>query len=64
MLSSYASAHPIEECKRYDKNAKVIIDVLCPSMISIYNKNMGGIDFMDSLIFLYRIYLSPPNNIQ
>ena len=54
ILSTYASAHPISQVERWDKKKKEIIKISCPSVILQYNKSMGGVDLLDSLIALYR----------
>ena len=41
LLSTFASAKPLSECKRYDKKRKCTIMVPCPSIVQEYNKNMG-----------------------
>ena len=40
---------------RWDKKSKSRKDISCPQIILAYNKNMGGVDFVDMLIALYRI---------
>ena len=56
LLSTFASAEPLSECKRYDKKRKCTIKVPCPSIVQEYKKNMGGVDLMDALVALYRIH--------
>ena len=56
LLSTFSSAEPLSECKRYDKKRKCIIMVPCPSIVQEYNKNMGGVDLMDAFVALYRIH--------
>ena len=56
LMSTYASAHPIGECKRYVKKEKATSMIPCPSVVKEYNLHMGGVDLMDSLISLYRIH--------
>lgn len=56
MVSSFVSAHPFSTCSRFDKKLQKTIDVPMPNMVSIYNKNMGGVDLADAMISLYRIH--------
>ena len=53
-MSTYASAHPISEVKRWDRKKKEFIKISCPSVMLQYNKSMGGVNLLDSLIASYR----------
>ncbi|MGH0158816.1 UNVERIFIED_CONTAM: hypothetical protein FKN15_047671 [Acipenser sinensis] len=54
LLSDYTGAHPVTEVDRWDRKQKMITKVPCPAVVKEYNKNMGGVDLLDSLIALYR----------
>ncbi|CAK6978168.1 unnamed protein product%2C partial [Scomber scombrus] len=54
LLSDYIGASPVKEVERWDRKQKVNIKVPCPAVVKEYNKNMGGVDLLDSLIALYR----------
>ncbi|KAJ8409212.1 hypothetical protein AAFF_G00242330 [Aldrovandia affinis] len=54
LLSDYTGANPVTEVDRWDRKQKVIIQVPRPAVVKEYNKNMGGVDLLDSLIALYR----------
>ncbi len=55
LLSDYTGAHPVTEVDRWDRKQKMITKVPCPAVVKEYNKNMGGVDLLDSLLTLYRI---------
>jgi hypothetical protein len=57
LLSTYAGTEPISEVTRWNSKQLVHEKVACPNIITVYNKHMGGVDLMDSLIGLYRIKL-------
>ncbi|XP_062843269.1 piggyBac transposable element-derived protein 3-like [Trichomycterus rosablanca] len=54
LLSTYAAAHPTTLVQRWDKKTQEMVEVVRPNIVSIYNKSMGGVDILDSLIALYR----------
>ena len=54
LLSNYIGAHPVTEVDRWDGKQKKVIKVPCPAVVREYNKNMGGVDLLDSLIALNR----------
>ena len=58
IMTTFGSALPLGTCQRWDRevNANRKVTVPCPGLISYYNKNMGGIDLMDSLLGHYRIF--------
>lgn len=54
LVSSYDDAYPVENIKRFSKEAKSRVDVKCPKIVKDYNRHMGGVDLADMLIALYR----------
>ncbi|XP_028448168.1 piggyBac transposable element-derived protein 2-like isoform X1 [Perca flavescens] len=57
VASTFASAQPVSNIERWDKNLKQKVTVECPNIISLYNKFMGGVDALDALIAYYRIHI-------
>lgn len=54
LASSFVGVEPLNVVKRYDKAAKIKVDVPAPNIVKKYNHNMGGVDLADMLISLYR----------
>eukprot|EP00105_Crassostrea_gigas_P041980 XP_019926128.1 PREDICTED: piggyBac transposable element-derived protein 3-like [Crassostrea gigas] len=54
VVSSYVGLKSIGEVRRWDKKAKQFIIVKRPNIIETYNKLMGGVDLLDSLVSLYK----------
>ncbi|XP_047446638.1 piggyBac transposable element-derived protein 3-like [Mugil cephalus] len=54
LLSDHVGANPVTEVNRWDRKQKINITVPCLAVVREYNKNMGGLDLLDSLIALYR----------
>ena len=50
--TTYASVEPIIAKLKYDSKQRKNIPV--PTIASLYNKHMGGVDRLDHLIALYR----------
>lgn len=50
LLSSYCGILPEGTIRRFDKKKKKNIEVSCPFIIKEYNKHMGGVDLLDSLM--------------
>lgn len=55
LLSTFVGKEPISEVQRFDKKLKKRIPVECPKVVQVYNKHMGGVDLLDSIIGRYRI---------
>lgn len=50
LLSTYAGSDPVSEVVRWNRKTKSYEKVKCLRIVSIYNKHMGGVDLIDSLI--------------
>ncbi|CAI6373292.1 unnamed protein product [Macrosiphum euphorbiae] len=50
VTSTFIGALEPTKVRRYDKKQKKNVDVERPKIIEVYNKHMGGVDLMDSLI--------------
>ncbi|XP_050063055.1 piggyBac transposable element-derived protein 3-like [Aphis gossypii] len=55
VASTYVGEVPTDKVKRHDRKTRTNIEVTRPQCINIYNKHMGGVDMMDSMIGRYRI---------
>ncbi|KAJ8710249.1 hypothetical protein PYW07_009615 [Mythimna separata] len=55
LCSSYVGKEPMGMVKRFDRKKRTKIDVPCPKSIMVYNKYMGGVDLLDSMLGFYRI---------
>jgi len=53
--STYAGSEPVTEVTRWNNKSKSRDSIKCPNAITVYNKHMGGVDLIDSLIGLHRI---------
>ncbi|XP_060763987.1 piggyBac transposable element-derived protein 2-like [Neoarius graeffei] len=57
LVSSFTGPEPVEKVKRWDKTAKTFVEVQRPNIVATYNKNMGGVDLLDSLAAKYKFPL-------
>jgi hypothetical protein len=53
LLSNFVGAQPVHKAKRYDKRKKKHVEIPCPNAVVAYNKFMGGVDLVDSVMALY-----------
>ncbi|XP_046971065.1 piggyBac transposable element-derived protein 2-like [Vanessa cardui] len=53
-ISSFVASEPLENIRRYCKDAKEKNNVQCPQIVRQYNRHMGGVDLADMLISLYK----------
>ena len=52
LLSNFVGSEPVTEVKRFSKAMKETVK--CPNLVQEYNRHMGGVDLLDSLLGYYR----------
>lgn len=55
LLSTFVGQKPFVKSKRYDRKKNENIEISCPKAVDIYNKHMGGVDLIDSMLGRYKI---------
>lgn len=55
LLSAFVGSEPVSTKRRYFRKDKEFRDITSPQSVDVYNKHMGGVDLLDSLLGLYRI---------
>ena len=58
LMSTFSSGYPPTTVQRWDRSSFPAkrVTVGCPTMVKLYNTNMGGVDKMDALVGFYRIF--------
>lgn len=55
MCSTYVGIQPTGTAKRFNRKKKSYDEIDCPRAILLYNRHMGGVDTLDSMLGYYRI---------
>jgi hypothetical protein len=50
LLSTFVEIDPMSKVKRFSKTENKSIEIDCLHIVSVYNKHMGGVDLLDSLL--------------
>ena len=58
LVSTFVGEEPKMKVERYDRQKKTKIEVDAPQCISVYNKHMGFVDSIDSLLARFRIKIN------
>ena len=56
-LSTFIGTEPVTEVRRWSASESAFKMIKCPKIVTQYNKHMGGVDLLDSLLGLYRTRL-------
>ncbi|GFT67645.1 piggyBac transposable element-derived protein 2 [Nephila pilipes] len=57
MASTFAAEKPLGKVMRYDKKTKNRVEIIRLHVIEEYNKHMGGVDLLDSIISRHKILM-------
>lgn len=57
MASNFVGVGNEDTVSKWDKKEKCYINVRRPEVVKLYNHSMGGVDLLDQMISLYRIYI-------
>lgn len=55
LLTAMTGEIPTSKVDRFDKKNKKMVSVDCPNLVKQYNKHMGGLDLLDSLLGGHKI---------
>ena len=55
MASNKYGAEVKKTCKRFNRQEKKEVQVPMPEMFDHYNKEMGGVDYLDNMVAVYRV---------
>ncbi|XP_065668111.1 piggyBac transposable element-derived protein 3-like [Hydra vulgaris] len=54
LVSNFIGSEPSIEVRRFSRKDTCHINISCPGVVTIYNKHMGRVDLLDSLLGYYR----------
>lgn len=57
LLSNFVGLGKEDQVRRWDKKLKEYVNVSRPEVVQAYNYSMGGVDKIDFLLSLYRIFI-------
>lgn len=57
LASNYIGKGIEDQAKRWDKSNSQYVQISRPEVVKEYNHSMGGVDLLDQLISLYRIFI-------
>lgn len=57
LASNFTSIGEMDEVKRWNKSERQYVNVRRPEIVRLYNQSMGGVDKLDFLVSLYRIFV-------
>lgn len=55
MCSTYVGVNPTGTVQRFNRKKKCYEELTCPRAVLLYNRHMGGVDTLDSMLGYYRI---------
>lgn len=57
LASTFAGQKPETEVRRWDKQNSRYVNIKRPNVVGEYNRHMGGVDLLDSIMGIYKIRL-------
>lgn len=57
LASTFAGQKPESDVRRWDKQKSQYVNIKRPNVIGEYNRHMGGVDLLDSVMGIYKIRL-------
>ncbi|GBP23588.1 PiggyBac transposable element-derived protein 1 [Eumeta japonica] len=57
LVSTFAGTQPETDVRRWDKQNSRYMNIKQPNVVGEYNRHMGGVDLIDSIMGIYKIQL-------